>query len=467
MNFLTRLNNSLSVRDRYQPLFDTATRMIHPAFYDGRQYVGDNVTLYPSDNGERYITKGYNLNDAVYSIVSKNAEKCSQIRFYHSRVKKDERKTLQEYNRLAKGTVGTREIKEMAIMRKSMIDDMAVDSDLSRLLNKPNRYQVQSEWIEQLFGFRELQGEGNLWLNRGGIEGGTPLEMYIIPRQHLNLRVDRTDPWGLIGYTFAINGSTVNWSLDDVMMWKYASYNFDPTTYEHLRGMAPLQAAMVLIQSLNEGDVRLAVSNKHGGASGMVYREDVANLPKDPKDIEPFRQKIQGTLNDSEMADKIAMFGGKWGYHNFAVSIEAQKLLEQYDYGFERLCRVFKTDFGIFQSDAKYENKRRAEKHWILSKVAPAIYQLRALLSDKLLPEFGLSPETDLIDCDVNSLPEMADDLAEQVAALKDASWLSDDEKRLATGYEAKGGIMELTQREYEENGISGNLDVEENLLSS
>lgn len=434
---------------------------------NGLQSFGNDIALYPLDNGLRYIDKGYNLNDAVYSIVSKNAEKVGQVRLYHAKVKKDEKKTLAEYNQLQKGIVGKRELKEMRVMRKAMIDDLAVDSEMSNLLDKPNRYQTQSEFIEQLFGYRELQGEGNIWFNRGGIEGGKPVELFLIPKQHLNLRTDKKDPWGITGYQFAINGGIVNWALEDVLMWKYANYNFDPITLEHLRGLAPLQSAMILIQSLNEGDVRLAVSNKHGGASGLAYREDTIHEPTAQQIID-MRRQFNDAVNSEEMANKIAILGGKWGYHNLSVSINDQRILEQYDYGFERLCRVYKTDYGLFKADAKYDNKNKAEKHWIYSKIAPNIYNLRGLLSDKLVNDFYPGSEVDFVDCDIMSLQELSEDLKDQVAALKDATWLSDNEKRDETGYEPKDNEwMDLTPLEIDHMNMTANLNAEEALLNA
>jgi HK97 family phage portal protein len=368
-------------------------------------------------------------------------------------VKETEKKTLQEFNALAASTVGVRELKEMRIMRKSMIDQISVpasESGLTKLLNKPNRYQTQSEWIEQMFGFRELTGEANCWFNRGAI-GRQPVEMFIIPRQHLVLRVNQADPWGLVGFKFQNIGMDQDIPLQDLLMWKYSSYVFNSTTYDHLRGWAPLQSALVMVQALNEGDVRLAISNKNGGAAGLAYNKALG-MPTPEQKVD-MRRQFNEAVNSAEMANKIAILGGDWGYHNFAMSVEAQKILEQYDYGFERLCRVFKTDYGIFESDAKYENKKRSERHWIYSKITPNIYNLRALLSEKMLKEFNLSPETDLIDCDIMSLPELSDDLAEQVAAFKDADWLSDNEKRSGTGYEEKDSeVMNLTPKEIAEN---------------
>ncbi len=442
------------------------------------QPVGNDIILYPSDSGINYLTKGYNLNDAVYAIVSKNAEKMGQVRMYHAKVKKDERKTLSEYNYITKGNIGKRELKEMKRMRKSMIEDLEVSSPLSYLLNKPNRYQTQGEFVEQMFGYKELQGEGNVWLNSfrdaNGKRTGTPVEMFIIPKQHLNLRTAGGDPWGILGYEFVLNnGSTkVKWDKEEVLMWKYANYNFDATTLEHLRGFSPLQTAMVLIQSMNEGDERLAISNKHGGAAGLAYREDVTQIPS-LEQTQQIRRQFNEIVNTDDMAGKIAVMAGKWGYHNLAVSLVDQEILKQYDYGFERLCRVFKTPYGIFDSKSTYDNQKQHVRQWIYSKIAPNIYNLRALLSDALLPAFKLDPETNIIDCDINSLPELAEDLKDQVDAVKEAWWLTPNQRLSATGYEesidpnmdkvyAPSGLSTLDDMNMQMND---NLDNEVNLL--
>jgi hypothetical protein len=63
-----------------------------PIIPNNTRFFGNELTLYAQDTGENYITKGYNLNDAVYSIVSKNAEKAGQVRLYHARIKKKREK---------------------------------------------------------------------------------------------------------------------------------------------------------------------------------------------------------------------------------------------------------------------------------------------------------------------------------------------------------------------------------------
>lgn len=450
--FPVKATNNLPARRQLPSLLPSEIRMI-----------GNEITIYPEDGGERYIDRGYKQNDGVYSIVSRNAEKCSQIRLYHTAIKRNEQKTAQEYLSLTKGAWNEHTVKELAKMRKAMTDTLVVDSPLQKLLNKPNRNQVQSEWIEDIVGLRELQGEGNIWLNiREGEK--KPIELLNIPKPQLILVGDSRDPWNILAYEFLLSGNSYRWTPDRVVMWKYASKaRVDSLTLAHLRGMAPLEAGIMLVQAMNEADLRIATSNKNGGAMGLAYRQDVANLPTDPAQKAELRAQFNNVVNSNDMASKVAMMGGNWGYLNFATSAKDQMLLEQYGIGFKRLCRIFKTPAGIFdEGNATYDNQKQFNRQWIYSKVAPTLVGLRDKLQDALLPRFELDPERHIIDFTVDNLPELSEDLKDKVAALKDADWLTDNEKRTECGFEAKNNqVLNLTQREYENYGISGSLDSE------
>jgi HK97 family phage portal protein len=426
---------------------------------------GNDVVWYPADNGERFVRYGYSMNDAVYSIVSKNAEKAAQIPFFVTKVKDDQKKTLQEYKALSAKFVGNeKEAKELHLMRKSMIDYVDYQNPLGKLLQKPNRNQSWNEFMENLFGLRELEGEGNIWFNKG-LDGRMTLEMFAIPKPHLNLVGNGVDPWEIVSYQFDLNGRIFRWPVDQVLMWKYSNPCNVSTSLEHLRGLAPLQSAMVLLQGMNEGDKRLAASNKNAGAFGFAFNKTPKELSGTQK-VE-LRNKFDNIVNAPDMAGKIAVLSGDWGYYNIGLSNKDQGLLEQYGYGFKRMCRVFKTPAGIFdEGNATWDNQKQFYRQWVYTKIAPNIYQLRSKLSDRLIPEFGLDPASWLIDCDIMALPEMADDLKDQIAAVQPATFLTDNEKRLATGYPAiNDPSMDMTSRQAADQ-IGAGLDAQMNLLN-
>jgi HK97 family phage portal protein len=432
MNLLRKLNNSIETKAT--PFINGSTLPLPLR----QEYLrlGSDIVLYPQDNGERYLTKGLNLNDAVSTITGKNQRKAGQVRLTHTKVKPTEKKTLQEYLHLSSAKeFSASQVREMRIMRKAMIEDLVVDSQLTKLLNKPNRWQTQSEWIELAFGLRELQGEGNLWLNRGPA-GGKVLEMMVIPKPHLNLIGDNKDPWNVVAYEFNLSGKMYRWNKEDVIMWKYSNPRSIDMNLEHLRGRSPLYSLMVLIQGMNEGDERIAISNKHAGASGLAYRTDLLKEPSLEQKAD-MRTQFNNTINNEEMANKIAILGGQWGYIEFGKTMAELKILEQYGLSFQRVANAFETPHQLFGfGNDTYENQKQYGRKWIYNKIAPNMYNFRGILSDRLLPEFNLDPETNLIDCDVLSLPEMAQDLKELTEGLDKVYGMSINERLKYVGME-------------------------------
>jgi HK97 family phage portal protein len=425
------------------------------------RYIGNTLSIYPQDTGLKFYEKGYKLNDAVYCIVSTNADKGSQVRLSHGKVKTKERKTREEWENLQKGALNEKVIKELSRMQKYMMDEMVVTSPLSQLLDKPTRYQTQSEWLEMLILLRELQGEGNLWKNRG-LTGGKPIELLTIPKPHLILQGNINNPWDIVGWKFVINGQTYNWNKEDVVMWKYSNPAPLDNTFEHMRGLAPLESAKILMQGMNEGDTSVALANNSRGAAGFAFAKNIPN--PSPEQKTDMRRQFNEAINNEEMANKIAILSGEWGYYNIGQTLEELKLLDQYNIGFKRLCRVFRTPSQIFdEGNGTWDNQKQAFRRWIFAKIAPMLYGLRGVLDEALIKDFNLDPERDIITCDIMSLPEMSDDMKDKADALSKVDCLSVNEKRIELGYEP------VADPEYDivpTDSIGGNLNNDVNLLN-
>ena len=66
--------------------------------------------------------------------------------------------------------------------------------------------------------------------------------------------------------------------------------------------------------------------------------------------------------------------------------------------------------------------------------------QLRDELNKFLVPRYG---EDYFIDFDITALPEMQQDMERMVRSLRDANWLTMDEKRVAMNYQEREGAFE------------------------
>lgn len=443
-SLLQRLNNRFETKG-FQPEGTlTVNQRPMPVMLDDSKWIGNEARFYPSKDGEIYISHGYNINAVVHTCITLIQKMFGKVPFYVVNVKKEEQKTYREYQTLIKSIHDRVAIAEAKRMKKKSIDGIIIDTRLSEFINKPNRNQSGTTYREMLIGYKKLTGEGNQWYNRG-VDPSTkqlatdkaPLEMFSIPKFLLNLVGNGIDPWEIIRYEFLFGGGqTLPIPKENLSMWNESNFSFASQTLEHLRGQPPLEAALLNIQALNEGAIREIKEAVNGGANGLLFRKDAKELPKDPGTIAFIRQQVNNAVNGQDVAGAIAWLAGEWGYLPFGKTSQELQRAELTVANIDRICNVLGVPPGMLKSDQTYANAPYYNKQLVYNVIAPEAYSLRDLWNSQLLPLFGMDQERFAIDCDVLALPELAQDLKEQVTAVKDANWLTLDEKRIATGYE-------------------------------
>jgi hypothetical protein len=107
----------------------------------------------------------------------------------------------------------------------------------------------------------------------------------------------------------------------------------------------------------------------------------------------------------------------------------------------QQWCRVFGMPSVLFDtSSTSYNNYQNALRDLMTNTIVPMCCSLRDELNKWLVPAFG---EDVYIDFDITALPELQQDMERMSRILRDANWLTFDEKRVAMNYEEKGGIYE------------------------
>jgi HK97 family phage portal protein len=393
------------------------------------------VSIYPYGQDQTFIEKGYNKNAWVYSIVSKCAKKFSQVPWYHYKIKTSERKTWGEYIVLTKSMMhDAKAVIEAKKMRTKSVDQVIVDSPLSKLLAKPNRNQSGAEFRENLYGYKLLTGEGNIYFSRLDINR-PPNELFVIPKQNVAMVKGSDGLADVSMYKLLLGGQEVPVDTDSLIMWAFANYNFDPINLTHLRGQAPLDAGLLIMQASNEGAERLTSMNKNQGVAGLAFNElDTRAWTVEQAQFN--RRQFNSIVNDSDLAGTIAYMNGKFGYIQFGMNAEQLKLLEQTDIQFRALCNIFDVPYQLFGNSDSYENRKQYKRDFVYDNIAVAAYGLRDELNMKLIPEFNLDRDRDVIDFAVMDLPELTEDVKDQVDALSKAWWLTPNEIRKETGFE-------------------------------
>lgn len=383
---------------------------------------GGGPLVYPDINQESAITKGYEGNGIVYSVVSKDARKFASIpRYVYSRDK------------------ATGEPEE-------------IENDLSKLLNRPNEYQGQDAFFEAIRGFYKICGEAFIWLNRGDvadrldkvtgqlvprsdaeIDAMPVLEMYVLPSNRIYIIPDPQNVFGCIGYEFDVGGKRLPIRKNDVIHWKSNSMLFDAYDRRHLRGMPPLRPGNRFLQQNNDATDSATRMFQNDGARGLAFNESYNDLT--PAQMSDVRDVVDKRVNNNDVKGAIATVQGKWGYVNFGGTAVDMELIQALNYSLKQLCMLFDVPFEFF-TDTTYENKNQAMKGWVIHSIIPACKQLDDEMNRILLKAFGLDKNGTYIGCDCSELYELQEDLSKVVVQLAAAWWITPNEKRKTMGYE-------------------------------
>ena len=407
----------------------------------------NNGSLREYENGE-YVTKGYLGNADVFAIVSFLARKAASIPWYVYKIKPGERAKASQlkYKNLTKHPM-SRVAFEQAVMEKKNAyhENIVTNTPLARLIERPNQYQAQDAFLQNLFGYRVLAGEGDIYLNNGNIPGGTIVEMNVLPTQFLEIYADPNDLYGVLGYRLDVAGG-IDLTKEQVIMWKDWNPNFDDSTRSHMRGVSPVKAAYKTLQMSNAAYNASAMMASNGGAKGALTPKVMTNglfTSVSPTQAADIQNTVNDRLNGTDNKGKLGVLQTPWEYLNFGLSSVDMELIKAMQVSLQQWCRVFGLPAVIFDTDtSSYNNYQNAMRDLVTNTIVPMCATLRDELNMKLVPRFG---EDAYIDFDITALPEMQQDMERMVRSLRDANWLTMDEKRVAMNYEAKGGAWDMS----------------------
>jgi HK97 family phage portal protein len=405
-----------------------------------------NGAVLQNYNNQSYITEGYLGNADVYAIVSFLARKAASIPWYVYKLKPGEkaRNSFMRYKHLSKGIQFQGAFEQALIERKNAYsENVVMNSPLAKLLENPNPMQSQDQFLENLFGYHFISGEGDVYGNDGN-SGGKFLELNVLPTQFLDIYPDPRDLYGLLGYKLMV-GQGIDIPKDKVMQWKTWNPEFNDVTRSHMRGLSPMKAAYSTLRMSNNAADASAMMAKNGGAKGAIVPKpignNVATLTYEQAQI--VKQAVNQDINGLDNKGRINVLQTPWDYLNFGLSSVDMDLVKTMQMSLQQWCRVFGMPTVLFDTDTtSYNNYQNALRDLMTNTIVPKCAQLRDELNKFLLPKFG---EDVYIDFDITALPELQQDMERMSRILRDANWLTMDEKRMAMNYEQRGGAYDFS----------------------
>lgn len=408
-----------------------------------RVFSRSSPEVYASIDGKTAITKGFNFNTAVYSIVMKGARKFGSVSRYVYDAKEYEQKSRSKKPPQAHRILWENKAYTPYEDKKPS----ALAPSLTELLKRPNPYLSEDLFYETIFCYYKTTGEGLIWLNRGDLEpyrneDGSfndaaidklpVLEMYVLPSDLMTLVPDPDNLWGLLGWVLEV-GNRVHIRKGDVIHWKSTNLNFNQDSRDHLRGWVPLTSGKKSLEANNSMTDSMVRGAQNDGARYVLFNETMGAM--NPTQQTDLKAVIDRKINNNDVKSAVAVLQGKWGGLDLGKSATDMQLLEGKKFSWQELCFLFDVPFEFFDPHVPFAEKQLAMVNWITNSMEPLTKQLDGEMNRVLLPIFGVQGKA-FIACDYTELPEMKKLAVESAKILQDIWAIPPNEILEYLGYE-------------------------------
>lgn len=392
--------------------------------------IGSREVL-PDINAERAITDGYNSNAAVYTIIDIDAEKFASIPRYvvdAKSIEEKQKKVPLKFKALINGN-------------RVYVKEDSMKPDLAKLLTRPNEYQGQAAFLKTVRSYYKACGEGFIWLNRGDTEGKTDaqiatmpvLEMYPLPSYRMKAIPDPENMWGVLGWILQAGSEDIPFKKYEIIHWKGTNLTFDLTSREHLRGMPALKPGAATLQQNNDATHSSIRMYQNDGVRAAIFNKTLDKAT--PTQETQIRNVIDRKLNNNDVKGAVAALQGEWGVIDLSKSAVDMDLLNGKKMSMMELCFLFRVPYTFFDPNTAWANSEWQQKNWVSNSIMSGSKELDDELNRVLLRAFNVEGKL-LIQCDFTELPEMQEDMAKLTTWLKDAYWITPNQKLELQGYE-------------------------------
>lgn len=379
--------------------------------------IGGTTEVYPNIDSTTAITKGFEGNAAVYSIIKKDAKKFGSIPRY---VEKPES-----------------EGKAVEI----------ISGDLQKLLDRPNENQSQDAFFALARAFYKTCGEAFIWLNRGDTsemveneltkisdeqQAKKPvLEMYVLPSNKVNVVPDPDNLFGVYGYILESN-VRVPIRKVDIIHWKDLNLSFDAIGRDHLRGMSAMLPGRKTLEQNNSATNASVRMYQNDGAKGALVNKTMAKMT--PTQETQLREVIDNKINNNDVKGAVAALQGDYNYFDISKDSVDMELLKGKEMSMKELCFLFGLPYALFDSEVTFDNQQMAQKGWVINEIMPDCKQLDGEFNRVLLPAFNMVNKGTICS-DFDDLPELQEDKGKQAEWLMKIPYITPNQILEALGY--------------------------------
>ena len=389
-------------------------------------WLGESIVWNP-ENDTTYINEGYRKNATVYSLVNIIAKAASSIPFQvYEKVNDNDYK---RYKAMNNGTLDSSVMHKASYLKKKALVELH-DTDLHKLLERPNPAQSYASWITELIAFGKLTGNRYIYgiAPDTGNGAGKYKELYVMPSQLIEI-VSGGIMQPVKEYQIEYNGQ-YKIPADQICHIKDFNPFFDGTG-SHLYGQSPLRAGLRSMTTNNEA-VQTGVKYLQNQTARGVLMSDEGDLNE--VQAQQLKDKFRKNFQGSDNAGDVIITPKKLSWVNFGLNASDLSLIEQYNASIKDLCNIYNVPVTLLNNteSSTFNNVKEAKKALYQNCVIPELNKIQDELNRWLAPQYG---DKLCIEFDYSVIPELQEETEKVVNQMAQAWWLTPNEKRAAMSF--------------------------------
>lgn len=309
----------------------------------------------------------------------------------------------------------------------------APDHDLQKLLNAPNPYQAGPALIRDLVSYKLITG--NTYLERMGANNNDinqePLNLRTWKSQRMQVAVNQ-ESLNPVGYTYQDGAVNRQWDVDIVtgkskmLHW----FTFNPNNLN--LGQSPMVAAALDIDQSNSASRWNANLFKNSAEpSGLLTVDSVLSDAQ----YKQIKERMDRDHSGVENAKKFMILEGGLTFQQTALSPKELDWLQGQKFSAQAICARYQVASQLMniegaQTFANFEQARQALYEDV------AIPDMRDLVAELNGFLSYLYKDRPVITFSIDNIPALSSKRAATWLSMTNATWLTTNEKREATGYD-------------------------------
>lgn len=298
------------------------------------------------------------------------------------------------------------------------------ESDLWKILWKPNSREGKRRFIANALGYKLLAGNSYLW--KSAIGSLPPQELWTLRPDRMEILTGNAKNL-IAGYGYNTTGQPRTFKPEEILHIK----EFNPT--DDFYGLSRLEVGAKNIDIFNwSKEWNLKILQKDMRPPGAVVVEGALSKAQ-RQNMQDDLRRFQGPEAIDFGTAPIFEGGGKW--ENISIPPKDMDWLNSQKVNMRELCALFHVWSGLLgdTDNTTYSNQQEGRKGLYLEAIMPEMDEFRDELQTWLVPAFG---DNLRLDYDRDSIEAIQEDRAKRYTYLAAADWISQNEKRAATGYE-------------------------------